>query len=132
MSGTFSSVSAGDCAIIIRDTSHDYNPDIGDLPNLLTLEEKFPEAFKSYEKAFVMYMKYVEEVKNGTVVEETQRRPVKSLMELRTDDSGFPLLPPAVADPPKDVLEYQKHLIRSFLTAHYSTDIFFLSGQDTC
>lgn len=103
-----------------RNTSHDYNPEIGGLSNLLSFEEKFPEAFKIYEKAFVSYMKYVEEVQNGTVVEETQRRPVKSLIELRTDDSGFPLLPPAVSDPIKDILDYQKHLVRSFLTMHYS------------
>jgi hypothetical protein len=45
MSGTSGSVSADDCAIIIRDISHDYNPDIGGL-NILSFEEKFPEAFK--------------------------------------------------------------------------------------
>ena len=129
INGTCTSVSADKSGMLIRDSSHDYNPGIGGLPNLLSFEEKFPDAFKVYETAFVQYMQYVSEVQDGTGTEEIQRRPVKSLMELRADDLGFPVLPPAVSDPTKDILDYQKHLIRSFLTAHYSK-IQFLSEVD--
>ena len=111
------------------DFSHDYNPSIGDLPNLLSFEEKFLDAFAMYKKAFVQYMQYVSEVQDGTSTEDMQRRPVKSLMELRTNDLGFPILPPAVSDPKKDTLDYHKQLVRSFLTAHYS-NIPFLSEVD--
>lgn len=82
-----------------------------------------------YEMAFIQYMQYVSEVQDGTVNEEIQRQPVKSLMELRADDLGFPVIPPALSDPTKDILDYQKHLIRSFLRAHYSK-IQFLSEVD--
>ena len=128
MTGRSGSASADESVIIIWDTSHGYNPDIGDL-NLLSFAEMFPEEFKIFEKAFVQYMKYVGEVQAGNVTEEARHRPVKSLLELRTDDQGFPLLPPAASDPTKDTLDYQKHLMRSFLTAHYSK-IHFLSEQD--
>ena len=82
-----------------------------------------------YEKAFVQYMQYVSEVQDGTSTEDMQRRPVKSLMELQTNDLRFPILPPAISDPKNDTLDYHKQLVRSFLTTHYS-NIPFLSEMD--
>ena len=75
-------------------------------------------------------MQYVSEVQDGTAMEEMQRRPVKLLIELRADDLGFPILPLSVSDPMRNILDYQKHLIQSFLMAHYS-NIQFLSEVDT-
>ena len=75
-------------------------------------------------------MQYVSEVQDGTATEEMQQRLVKLLIELQADDLGFPILPPSVSDPMRDILDYQKHLIRSFLMAHYS-NIQFLSEVDT-
>jgi hypothetical protein len=110
------SLSSGQC---ICCTSHDYNPEIGNLPNLLRFEDKFPEAFKLCEEGFIQYMNYVAEVQAGTIVEEVRRRPGKTLIELATDEEGYPILPDAGTDPATNVLDYHKRLIRSFLTAHY-------------
>src|SRR6266700_3611923 len=43
-----------------------------------------------------------------------------ALIELNTDNRGYPILPGPNSDPTKDGLEYQKRLLRSFLTNHYS------------
>ena len=59
--------------MLTRDFSHDYNPSIEDLPNLLSFKEKFPDAFAMYKKAFVQYMQYVSEVQDGTSTEDMQR-----------------------------------------------------------
>ena len=65
------------------------------------------------------YMRYVDELDNGTIVEEPKRQSAKTLIELEMDGAGYPVLPAAGSDPTKDKLEYQKQLIRSFLTHHY-------------
>jgi len=105
--------------------SHDYNAELGDIDNLRSFEEKFPEEFQYFEKGLIKYMRYVEELESGTIVEEPKRQSAKTLMELETDDTGYPLLPSAVSDPTKDRLEYQKRLIRSFLTNHYRKWVHF-------
>ena len=99
--------------------SHDYNGELGDIANLRPFEEKFPQEFQDFEMAFIKYMHYVEELQNGTIVEEPKRQSAKILIELEMDDAGYPVLPAAGSDPTKDRLEYQKRLIRSFLTHHY-------------
>jgi len=99
--------------------SHDYNGELGDIPNLRGFEEKFPQEFQDFEMAFIKYMRYVEELQNGTIVEEPKRQSAKTLIELEMDGAGYPVLPAAGSDPTKDRLEYQKRLIRSFLTHHY-------------
>ena len=82
--------------------SHDYNAELGDIPNLRPFEEKFPEEFQDFEKGFIKYMRYVEELESGTIVEEPKRQSAKTLVELETDDTGYPLLPGAGSDPTKD------------------------------
>lgn len=105
----------------VSNNSHDYNPELGDIPNLLSFEEKYPEDFKVCEAGFVKYMQYVEDMQQGTAIEEEpKRRPSKTMIDLPTDDDGYPILPNASSEPSKDILEYRKRLIRSFVTAHYS------------
>ena len=76
--------------------------------------------------AFIKYMHYVDELANGTIVEEPKRQSAKTLIELETDGAGYPVLPAAGSDPTKDKLEYQKRLMQSFLTHHYRKSIQFL------
>ncbi len=105
--------------------SHDYNAELGNIPHLQSFEEKFPQEFQDFERGFIKFMHYVEELESGIIVKEPKRQLVKTFIELNTDNSGYPILPGPDSDPTKDGLEYQKRLLRSFLTTHYSKCIHF-------
>ena len=64
--------------------SHDYNAELGNIPHLQSFEEKFPQEFQDFERGFIKFMHYVEELESGIIVEEPKRQSVKTFIELNT------------------------------------------------
>lgn len=86
----------------------------------------FPEATEIFETAFIEYIAYVEKLMAGLATDDFRKiRSSKELLELATDPKGYPVLPPPGQ---KESLDVMKHLIRSFVTAHYRK-IMFLHGN---
>lgn len=77
----------------------------------------FPEATQTFEAAFIEYIAYVERLIAGLATDNFKKmRSPKELLELATDPKGYPVLPPPGE---KESLDVMKHLIRSFVSAHY-------------
>ena len=82
----------------------------------------FPEATQTFEAAFVEYIAYVEKLIDGLATDDFKKmRSPKELLELATDPKGYPVLPPPGE---KESLDVMKHLIRSFVSAHYRKTTF--------
>jgi len=81
----------------------------------------FPDAHQTFETAFCEYITQIRDLEKGSpatdVLKNRQRQPI---LDLQMDDNGFPLIPDPLDDLKADSLIYQKHLIRSFITVHYS------------
>jgi hypothetical protein len=67
------------------------------------------------------YAAYVTEMESGEAPEAAAAGPARARprMTLEHDSAGFPMMPERTDDDDMEGLEYQKRVIRSFLTDHY-------------
>lgn len=96
--------------------SHDFNENVGKV-KVLPFIEKFPDAVANFRKAWVEYMLYCYKVESGSSEVESvaaQNRQSTSLIILDRDPKGYPLVPQENGN-----LTNMKHIVRSFITAHY-------------
>lgn len=101
--------------------SHDFNPDIGGIVGLKPFAELYPEAFVAFENAFWEYVKHITELEKGPRAPEIRKNRNKPpALELVRDGGGFPLIPDPRAGDNAEGLLYQKQIVRTYVTLHYS------------
>ena len=94
-----------------------------------SFEERHPEAYAAFALAMKEYSSYVcEEATGGeeaaAATAAVRRKPKVSLAH---SSLGFPLIPECHAtQEDEDGAEYQKRVLRSFLTEHYSETVSFI------
>ena len=90
----------------------------------MAFEERHPEAYTAMALAMKEYSKYVIDLEvedgSGCTPAPMAGRQKKSAITLEQNPQGFPILPETEDEDTEDDLEYQKRLIRAFLTDHYS------------
>ena len=84
----------------------------------------YPEAYATFEEAFMDYIRHIKDLEKAPAEEIVRSaKGPRHVLDLASDEKGFPLLPPASVAPKADDLKSKKHLIRSFITIHYSEQI---------
>ena len=91
----------------------------------MSFEESHPQVYNAMALAMKEYAKYVTELEageetGGTGAATVAARQRRAQFELEHNPQGFPILPEIEDENEEEELEYQKRLIRTFLTDHYS------------
>lgn len=98
---------------------HDFNPTIGGIDGLEPFQVLYPEAYSSFEKAFLGYIKQIKELEKTPAQEVQVVKAPSKYLDLPRDMDGFPLIPPAPAGRRAHELKYHKQVVRSFIAIHY-------------